>query len=320
MANVMSVYTKKNVAPPSPINNNQPQNLLSGAAASISGSATFPANTLQAGGIIRLTAWGSLRTTADPGTVQMTLKWGRGNVLIGGTLAVRMPPNQGFMEWEFFAMITLRPPADAPQLVCEGFFYCPSISTNTILPRGSIPIGIENPNIAGRLNQFAWVRSVANELQLIGQLSVAAPNQILVLEQCSIEYLPPGERLARPPEPQGVGAGTVNGSTTTLPLAGTYTGKLSASAVYGSTLYAATAFQDLGTVNNTQAATFTYGGAEGGGGVAVGTRWSDLGQEGDFAYVDTNSTPPVIRLIRNARRMGARLANDELIPFNHERQ
>ena len=70
----------------------------------------------------------------------------------------------------------------------------------------------------------------------------------------------------------------------------------SATAVYASTWYAATAYQNLGTSNNTVAATFTYQGAEGNGGVAVERRWNDSSQEGDFAFVNTGATPPVIAL------------------------
>lgn len=55
-------------------------------------------------------------------------------------------------------------------------------------------------------------------------------------------------------------------------MAATYTGTLSSSVIYAGTWYAATAYQDLGTTKNTVAATFTYQGAEGGGGVAVGLR------------------------------------------------
>src|SRR5262249_20168639 len=91
--------------------------------------------------------------------------------------------------------------------------------------------------------------------------------------------------------------GTIDGVTSsTLNLSGKQRGMASASAVYASSLAGATAYHNLGTSNNTTAVTFTYQGPEGGGGVAAGLRWSDSSQEGDFAYIDTNATPPVIQL------------------------
>ena len=57
-----------------------------------------------------------------------------------------------------------------------------------------------------------------------------------------------------------------------------------------------TAYRNLGTSNNTVAATFTYQGAEGAGGVAVGLRWNDSTQAGDLAFINTNASPPVIAL------------------------
>ena len=91
--------------------------------------------------------------------------------------------------------------------------------------------------------------------------------------------------------------GTIDGTSSgTFGLTGSDTGTTSSSAVYAGTLAAATAYQDLGTSNNTVPVTFTYEGPEGGGGAAVGLRWDDSSQEGDFAYVNTGSTPPVIVL------------------------
>ena len=92
-------------------------------------------------------------------------------------------------------------------------------------------------------------------------------------------------------------AGNIDGNTSgTFTLSGSDTGKLSASAVFASTWNAATAYYDLGTSNNGVSVTFTYQGAEGGGGVAAGLRWNNSTQEGDFAFIDTSSTPPVIKL------------------------
>jgi hypothetical protein len=65
--------------------------------------------------------------------------------------------------------------------------------------------------------------------------------------------------------------GTIDGAASgALALTGADTGKTSASAVYAGTWYAATAYQNLGTSQNSISATFTHQGAEGGGGVAVG--------------------------------------------------
>ena len=63
--------------------------------------------------------------------------------------------------------------------------------------------------------------------------------------------------------------------------------------IFNSTLSAATAYQDIGTSNNTVSVTFKYQGAEGNGGVAVGLRWNDSAQAGELAYINTTSTPRV---------------------------
>ena len=92
-------------------------------------------------------------------------------------------------------------------------------------------------------------------------------------------------------------AGSIDGNTSgTFTPTGSDYGTLSASAVFASTWNAATAYYDLGTSGNGVSVTFTYQGAEGGGGVAAGLRWDNSTQEGDFAFIDTSSTPPVIKL------------------------
>ena len=92
-------------------------------------------------------------------------------------------------------------------------------------------------------------------------------------------------------------SGSIDGHTSgTFTLTGSDTGTLSASIFFAGTWKAATAYYDLGTTNNFVSVTFTYQGPEGGGGVAAGLRWDDSAQEGDFAFIDTSSTPPVIQL------------------------
>ena len=92
-------------------------------------------------------------------------------------------------------------------------------------------------------------------------------------------------------------SGSIDGHTSgTFTLAGNDTGTLSTSVFIASTWKAATAYYDHGTSNNGVAVTFTYAGAEGGGGVAAGLRWNNSTQEGDFAFINTNSSPPVIEL------------------------
>lgn len=94
-----------------------------------------------------------------------------------------------------------------------------------------------------------------------------------------------------------MGYGTIDGSTSgTITLIGKDRGRSSSSAVYGGTWTAATCYRNLGTSNNTVAVTFTYQGAEGGGGAAVGLRWNHSSQLGDFAFINTNASPPVIAL------------------------
>ena len=90
-----------------------------------------------------------------------------------------------------------------------------------------------------------------------------------------------------------------------LAVAGDYRGTLSATTALAGTLYAATASQDLGSSNNTQSVAFTYEGPEAGGGIAAGLRWSDLGQQGDFAFVNTGASPPVIKLIEMLNAWGS---------------
>lgn len=94
-----------------------------------------------------------------------------------------------------------------------------------------------------------------------------------------------------------MGAGTIDGATSgTITLIGKDRGRSSSSTVYGGTWTGATCYRNLGTNNNTVAVTFTYQGAEGGGGAACGLRWSNSSQQGDFAFINTNASPPVIAL------------------------
>ena len=82
-------------------------------------------------------------------------------------------------------------------------------------------------------------------------------------------------------------AGSIDGNTSgSFTPTGSDYGTLSASTFFASTWNAATAYYDLGTSNNGVSVTFTYQGAEGGGGVAAGLRWDNSAQEGDFAFLD----------------------------------
>ncbi len=91
--------------------------------------------------------------------------------------------------------------------------------------------------------------------------------------------------------------GTIDSNTSgNFALTGSNTGTLSASAIFDASLCAATAFQNIGTSNNTVSVTFTFHGSEGGGGVAVGLRWNHSSQEGDLAYIDTSGSHPILKL------------------------
>ena len=265
--------------------NTNTETLMFGRFAHKEGSRTVPRGALTVGDVIRVTCTGRMTVGVD-GTederpmAEFKLYFPPGDANLGGfTFTAKNGRLNGSVTIFFEFLLTIRANG---RVAANGVGAFGNAADNVVGSGPATgPINLRNPN--------------GNEIDLSVAFNFASNNFSVTLDQCVIEYM---VAVTLPPPMDAVmEVGTINGSAppATLALASTYAGILSSSTFYGP-LYAATAYQDLGTINNTQSTTFTYQGAEGGGGVAVGTRWSDSGQQGDFAYVDTNSAPPVIRL------------------------
>lgn len=252
------------------------------------GSRSFPRGSLEAGKVIRLTASGAVgwlfnEPPEDDPAIVFSICFPGDAPICSGTLSLnkddivlRRDSSTGFLA-EF--LLTIRG-SGRNGVVAGGIISFDSgRQWNLIL--GSPPTYVDT--------------GAGAEIDLRVTLAYPANTHVL-LDQCLVEI----SSLAVVVIPgQDVAVGAVNGTTSgnVLAAAASYVGRLSAANVFAGGLCAANAFQDLGTTGNSQSASFTYQGPEAGGGVAVGTRWSDLGQQGDLAYLNTSATPPVITLI-----------------------
>ena len=244
------------------------------------GNLLYPAGTASVGDIVRVFAWGNTQFGTATDQYRVTAYFNPGASTRGAYAAYtgNVPfVTGGLTEWLFFVQITIRATG------ANGSAFCDAIFLN-LLGRGSSSGNYSIP----------FDSTVDNNLDISLQVLMRG---VVTLQQCSVERLPApaaGGGIAF-----NMGPGVIDGnvSPATFYTTGSDTGVLSSSTVYMSgTLYGATAYYDVSATGNTVWVDFTYQGAEGGGGVAVGLRWNNSTQDGDFAYIDTNSSPPVIRL------------------------
>jgi hypothetical protein len=238
---------------------------------------TYGGGASSVGDVSRLVAWGTTIGGGGLGNLQVQAFFNPGG--IGGLMAQCGDGVLGARyDWCFVLQFTVRSLGAQGKIQCDAYF------------------GVGDSNLRlynfGR-GEITFDSTVDNQLRLVLRPSAGVT---ATLQECTIERLPPPRRGGL--FGRGMAQGTINGATppAILPTSSSYSGTLSASVAYASTWYAATAFLEVGTNNITQAITFTYQGAEGGGGPAVGLRWSQAGQQGNFAFINTNASPPVIAL------------------------
>lgn len=253
------------------------------------GQTGFRANTLEPGVVIRLTASGhaeyAFESIPDP----------LPRIAFGLCFPGRSPICSGFLE--FGPRMPMQ-----ETLAGDIAFWAEFLLTirkegrGGVVASGMVTFGSGNQwNLAfgPGLEEFESGQATAIDLRAV----LTHPGNILVtLEQCFVELT--GGAVVEVPglvAAQGVINGTGAGGA--LATAGSYSGTLSSSVSYAGSLFASAASQNLGSTSNAQSITFTYQGPEAGGGVAAGTRWSDLGQQGDLAFVNTSAMPPTITLI-----------------------
>jgi hypothetical protein len=153
------------------------------------GSLTFAANTLSVGDIIRVFAWGFWFNTSPvqaPCTCQVRLYFpsmfsqlvadtGSRMILTTGRVAV---------EWSFFAQLTVVNFEEKPAVSSDARFL--TFDPVTGAPT-TIMAGVLNPSFA----PFPIVLGNANDLDLTGTIFPDdVVNAGLLLNQCSVEYLP----------------------------------------------------------------------------------------------------------------------------------
>jgi hypothetical protein len=146
------------------------------------GSLNFAANTLSAGDIIRVFAWG---TWANPGnnaagTAQLQLYFPSAalGAPIAQTNAFTIPGNTGTTEWFLLAQITVRIVGAAGTAYCDGTFQTNNGLTGpgpANLMIGAVAFGLGN------------TITTANALDLTATVTVFGG---VILNQCSVEYLP----------------------------------------------------------------------------------------------------------------------------------
>jgi hypothetical protein len=145
------------------------------------GGLTLAANSMTAGDIIRVNAWGWTITggAGDFGQVRLYLNKGGTLGLVadsGGNSAV---PGSPIYEWSFSALITIRLTGASGSGVCDAFFQT--------LQAGLTPAPTNFNQNSGRQNAFTINTTNATTIELTG---TAISGGGLTLAQCSIEYLP----------------------------------------------------------------------------------------------------------------------------------
>ena len=128
-------------------------------------------------------AWGRYNSTAAGQHVQFKLYFNPGNP---ANLMAPIADSDGILfvnamqvaEWHFFAQITVQLGSGT------GVMWCDALIEN--VDRPLVPIGVVNKMI-GLLENFLLNNQVANSLELT---ATTDPSVSLILDQCSIEYLP----------------------------------------------------------------------------------------------------------------------------------
>lgn len=147
------------------------------------GALAFAANTLAAGDMIRVTAWGTWKNTdlTQSGTVRVRIYFNDSNPaalnsgLLNDTTSTLSISTSDDVEWFLQADITIRLLGDVPDLHCQGLIQ-----------------NVKDPNPTNFNRMSAWLSSTidATDPNYVELTALVADKGEFRLRQCSIERFP----------------------------------------------------------------------------------------------------------------------------------